>query len=90
MKSYMYYDDDVWVDEAKAMFSACKKEQPEIKLRPLLWEMFEAHHDVFCLILAFLRRSGKIRQPKLSLPRIVVTEFQEWLKEKRSSGEKNK
>lgn len=90
MKSYMYYDDDVWVDEAKAVFAANKKDDPEAKLRPLLLEMFEAHHDVFTLILAFLRRSGKIRQPKLSLPRIVVTEFKKWLRERRSSGEENK
>ena len=90
MKSYMYYDDDVWVDEAKAVFAANKKDNPEAKLRPLLLEMFGAHQDVFSLILAFLRRSGKIRQPKLSLPRIVVIEFQKWLREKKSSGEENK
>ena len=90
MKSYMYYDDDVWVDEAKAVFAANKKDNPEAKLRPLLLEMFGAHQDVFSLILTFLRRSGKIRQPKLSLPRIVVIEFQKWLRENKSSGEDSK
>ena len=90
MKSYMLYDDDVWVDEAKAVFAANKKNNPEAKLRPLLLEMFGAHQDVLSLILAFLRRSGKIRQPKLSLPRIVVIEFQKWLREKKSSREESK
>lgn len=76
--TYFYFDNDVWVDKAKAVFAANKRQNSE-KLRSLLHEMFTSHHDVYSLLLAFLRRSGKNRQPKQSLPRIVLVEFQSWL-----------
>ncbi len=76
--SYLYFDNDVWVDEAKAVFAASKKQKSE-KLSSLLHGMFSSHHDVYSLLLAFLKRSGRNRQPKQSLPRIALLEFQVWL-----------
>ena len=52
--------------------------------------MFSSHGDVFSLVLAFVRRSGKNRQAKLSLPRIVLAEFEQWREEKKSAGQEGK
>ncbi len=79
--SYFYFDNDVWVDEARAVFAASKKQNSE-RLQSLLHGMFSSHHDVYSLLLAFLRRLGKNRQPKHSLPRIAMVEFRSWLEER--------
>ena len=72
----MMYEDDVWVDEARAVLSA-----PDGggKISPCLHEMFDEHKDVFTLLLAFLQRSGKNRHQKQSLVRKAVDEFKRWL-----------
>ena len=87
VKSLIYFDDDNWVDEAKAVFVEKKKQNSE-KLQSLLREMFDAHHDVFSLVIAFLRRTGKCQQAKQSLPRVAMDEFKRWLKEKKNGGQK--
>ena len=74
------YEDDVWVDEAKAVFSRHKKENSD-ELQRLLREMFSLHTDVYSLMLTFARRAGKTRHPPNSLPRIALATFQQWLKE---------
>ena len=76
----MDYEDDVWVDEAKGTFNT-HKTSDLTKVTELLREMFDAHDDVYTLLLAFLNRTGKVRMQKKSLPRIVITEFQTWLGE---------
>lgn len=74
------YEDDVWVDEAKAVFAKHKKEEsPE--LQQLLTEMFSIHSDAYSLMVTFVRRAGKSRQPPKSLPRIALTSFKKWVKE---------
>lgn len=79
-KPYMSYDDDAWVDEAKGTFNTYKTSDPT-KVTELLREMFNAHKDVYSLLLAFLNRTGRVRMQKKSLPRVVLTEFQAWLGE---------
>ena len=71
----MMYEDDVWVDEAKAILAAPGGGG---KIRESLREMFEEHKDVLTLLLAFLTRSGKNRHQKQSLVRRTVEEFKLW------------
>ena len=71
----MMYEDDVWVDEAKAVLGSPGGGQ---KIGDCLREMFEEHKDVFSLMLCFLQRSGKNRHQKQSLVRRVVEEFKRW------------
>ena len=72
----MMYEDDVWVDEAKAVLSSPDGGK---KISECLREMFDEHKDVFTLLLTFLQRSGKNRHQKQSLVRRVVDEFKRWL-----------
>lgn len=83
---YAMYEDDVWVDEAKAIFSKHKNEDSE-ELKQLLREMFALHSDVYSLLLAFVRRAGKTRHPPKSLPRLTLAVFQQWLKEVKDGPE---
>ena len=75
-KPFMMYEDDVWVDEAKAVLSSPDGGK---KIAECLHEMFNEHKDVFTLVLTFLQRSGKNRHQKHSLVRRVVDEFKHWL-----------
>ena len=77
---YAMYEDDIWVDEAKAIFAKHKKENSK-ELQELLSEMFSLHTDVYSLLLAFVKRAGKTRQPPKSVPRIALAAFQKWLGE---------
>ena len=81
LPSYVMYEDDVWVDEAKAVFGKQKKDDSK-ELQELLTEMFSLHTDVYSLILAFVKRAGKTRQLLKSLPRIALASFKRWLKER--------
>ena len=72
----MMYEDDVWVDEAKAVLSSPEGSK---KIIECLHEMFDEHKDVFTLLLTFLQRSGKNRHQKQSLVRRAVDEFKRWL-----------
>ena len=83
---YAMYEDDVWVDEAKAVFAKHKKERSK-ELEDLLTEMFCLRTDVYSLLLTFVKRAGKTRQPPKSLPRIALATFRKWLteREKRES-----
>ena len=72
----MMYEDDVWVDEAKAVLSSPEGGK---KIAECLHEMFDEHKDAFTLLLAFLQRSGKNRHQKQSLVRRAVDEFKRWL-----------
>ena len=80
-KLYMFYDDDTWVDETKAVFSANMKLNSK-QITEFFVEMFEAHENTYTLLLAFLRRTGKTRHQKQSVTRRVLEEFQQWLKDK--------
>lgn len=71
----MMYEDDVWVDEAKAVLSLPDGGK---KISECLCEMFDEHNDVFSLLLTFLQRSGKNRHQKQSLVRRTVDEFKNW------------
>ena len=82
---YAMYEDEVWVDEAKAVFAEHKKERSK-ELEELLTQMFSIHTDVYSLLVAFVRRAGKTRHRPTSLPRITLAFFQKWLKE-RSKGQ---
>ena len=79
-KSYMDFEDDVWVDEAKGTFQTYKTSNPS-KVTELFREMFNANGDVYSLLLAFLDRAGRVRLQKESLPRMLLTEFNAWLGE---------
>ena len=72
----MMYEDDVWVDEAKAVLTSSEGGK---KISECLHEMFDEHKDVFTLLLTFLQRSGKNRHQKQSLVRRAVDEFKHWL-----------
>ena len=74
-KPFMMYEDDVWVDEAKAVLCSPLGRK---KISESLQEMFEEHKDVLTLLLTFLRRSGKTRHQKQSLIRTTVEEFKIW------------
>ena len=74
------YEDDIWVDEAKAIFAKHKKESSK-ELQELFSEMFSLHTDVYSLLLAFVKRAGKSRQTPKTLPRIALAAFQKWLRE---------
>lgn len=84
-KLYMDYEDDVWVDEARGTFNTYKTSDLS-KVTELLEEMFNAHDDVYSLVIAFLKQTGRVRMQKKSLPRILLTEFQSWLKNKAGNG----
>ena len=75
---YAMYEDDIWVDEAKAIFAKHKEDTK--KLEELLTEMFSIHTDVYSLLLAFVRRAGKTRHPPKSVSRITLATFQKWLR----------
>ena len=81
----MDYEDEVWVDEARGTFSTYNTCDPS-KITDLLEEMFDAHDDVYSLVIAFLKQTGRTRMQKKSLPRILLTEFQLWLKNKACNG----
>ena len=72
----MMYEDDVWVDEAKAVLAS---QGGGKKIVECLHEMFDEHKDVFTLLLTFLQRAGKNRHQKQSLLRRAVDEFRRWL-----------
>lgn len=74
----MDYEDEVWVDEARGTFNTYKTSDMS-KVTELLKEMFDAHDDVYSLLVVFLKCTGKTRMQKKSLPRILLTEFQSWL-----------
>lgn len=81
-KPFMMYDDDVWVDEAKAVLSSLGGAR---RIRESLHEMFDEHKDVLSLLLAFLRRSGKSRHQKQSLVRRAIEEFKRWRSKSRTT-----
>ncbi|CAI8012587.1 Exonuclease mut-7 homolog [Geodia barretti] len=81
LPSYAMYEDDVWVDEVKAVFAKHKKDDSK-ELRELLAEMFSIHTDVYALILAFVRRAGRTRHPPKSPARLALAQFKRWLKER--------
>ena len=74
-KPFMMYEDDVWIDEAKAILALPGGER---KISEALQEMFDEHKDIFTLLLAFLQRSGKNRHQKQSLLRRALEEFKLW------------
>ena len=86
---YAMYEDDVWVDEAKAVFAKHKKENSR-ELQQLLYEMFSIHTDVYSLLLAFVKRAGKTRHQPKSLPRITFAVFQKWLRNGEGDRDKKK
>ena len=82
----MYYDNETWVDEAAATFSAHMQQNPE-KVSEALREMFTAHGSVYSLLVAFFQRVKRSRDKKLSLRRVLTAEFSVWLGEqKKASG----
>ena len=95
---YAMFEDEVWVDEAKAVLSRHKKKKKttapaavaveDREVRELLREMFRIHTDVYSLMLAFVRQAGKTRHPPRSLPRIALATFKRWLEE--GEGERRK
>ena len=81
----MMYEDDVWVDEAKAILSS---PGGKTKINKNLQEMFEEHKDALTLLLSFLQRSGKCRHQKQSLVRTAVEEFKTWQRKSKKSHPK--
>ncbi len=76
----MEYEDEIWVDEAKWFVNTYKTSDP-LQITECLREMFNAHSDVYTLLLAFLRSTGHSRVQKSSVVRFVLTEFKEWFEE---------
>ncbi len=76
----MEYEDDVWVDEAKWIASNYKTSDPP-KITECFRDMFNAHSDVYTLLLAFLDSTGQGKLQKGSVVKSVLTEFKKWLGE---------
>ena len=84
---YNYFDNTVYVEEAKSVLGAGSQENVR-ELLQTLEGMFEEHRDPHGLVISFVKRAGKTRPNKLTLPRIALREFKKWLKEKNKNKKK--